>query len=244
MSELPRSLDAAALGAPFLRLLWDLPAGGKARCALLLAHGAGAPLDSEFLEGLARRLAGAGVLVLRFDYPYMARRAADGRRRPPDRTPRLLAAHRLALAALRRAAGDLSLFLGGKSLGARMSTHLAAEGEPCAGLVLFGYPLHPAGRPDRAAERTAHFPAIRVPSLFLAGTRDPLAPLESLQARLPTLGGPARVVVIEDADHDFRTPKRTGRNREDVLDALAKEACAWMRKVAGEAGSSARAPSN
>jgi len=194
--------------------------------AVLLAHGAGAGIEAPLLEATAVGLARAGVPVLRFRYPYMERIAREGRRRPPDRAPALLAAHRAALAELARRFPGARRVLAGKSLGGRMASLLVAEGEPVAGLCLLGYPLHPAGKPERL--RVEHFPDIRVPSLFLQGSRDPLCTLELLERELPRLGAPPRVVVVPDADHDFQVPKRSGRTAEEVRATLVAEIADWV----------------
>src|SRR5690606_35180655 len=132
-------------------------------------------------EAVAHGLARRGLAVLRFAYPYMQRRAEDGRRRPPDRAPVLPAAHRAALVKMRELAEPSPVVLAGKSLGGRMASHLVAEGERVAGAAFLGFPLHPANKPEKAEARTEHFPRITAPTLFLQGTRDPLAPLETLR---------------------------------------------------------------
>jgi uncharacterized protein len=212
---------------PSVGALLDRPAGSP-RAWLLLAHGAGASMQSDFLTALAHGIAGRDIAVLRFEYPYMRRSAEEGRRRPPDRAPALLAAHRAALGQLRRLAGAAPLFLAGKSLGGRMASHLAAEAHPISGCALLGFPLHPAGRPERAAERCAHFPRIHVPTLFLQGTRDPLAPLAALRGYLATLGHAHCLRVIEGADHDFKLPRGGPHPPGGVTELLAAEVAAWI----------------
>jgi hypothetical protein len=183
----------------------------------LLAHGAGAGQDHARITGLRDRLAEQGLTVLTFNYPYI-----EAGRRRPDPTPVLLSCHRAAAAALRERVGD-RLILSGRSMGGRMGTLLAAQGEPCAGLVLFAYPLHPAGRPERL--RIEHLAAIHRPMLFVQGSRDALARADLVDRHLRPL---AAVTVIEGADHSFRT---AGVRPEEMDRRLATIAFAWITSL-------------
>lgn len=196
---------------------------GEGGVGILLATGAGTGQDHPGVAGLRARLAANGFTVMTFEYAY---RAAG--RGYPDRPPRLLAVHRAAAAHLRATVGD-RLVLAGRSMGGRMATMLAAEGEPCAAVVVYGYPLHPPGRPDRL--RVEHLPSVRVPMLMITGSRDALATPELVRrhlAPLPTI----TLRLIEDADHSFR---KKGVGSGAMLDLLADETVAWLRTVAGVA---------
>lgn len=194
--------------------LWLRPA--DARAALALAHGAGADMRHAFLEGIARRLCERGVATLRFQFPY-----SEAGRRGPNPAPVLQATVRAALACAAERAEGLPLFAGGKSMGGRMTSLLAAqEPVPARGLVFFGFPLHGAGKPP-STERAAHLAKLELPLLFLQGSRDKLADLGLLRPLVAQLGAHARLHVVEDADHGFHVPKRSGRNDADVLDELA-----------------------
>jgi len=202
-------------------------AGSEREAAVLLAHGAGADMESEFMVAVAEGLAGLGFPVLRFRYPYMERAQREGRRRPPDRAPVLERAHAAALGELQRRRPGRRILLAGKSMGGRMGTHLAAQGFDCAGLVLFGYPLHPPGKPEK--QRSEHFPATVQPALFLQGTRDKLCDLDLLRAALRTYGGRASLEVVEGADHGFAVPKRSGLTQQAVRADLLGRVDAWFR---------------
>jgi predicted alpha/beta-hydrolase family hydrolase len=200
-----------------------LPDG--ARSFLALAHGAGAGMRHAFLEALAAALARERVGTLRFEFPY----AANGARRPDPRRV-LLDTVAAAVAEAARVAGGLPLFAGGKSMGGRMTSLAAAEGQlpGVRGLVFVGFPLHPAGRPG--TERAAHLAQVDVPMLFLQGTRDALADLALLAPVLAGLGPRARLHIVDGADHGFHEPKRSGRTDADVIDELARE----IREFAAE----------
>ncbi|MSR60829.1 MAG: hypothetical protein EXS08_00085 [Planctomycetes bacterium] len=193
--------------------------------ALLLAHGAGYHLDSPWMVALGAGLAARGFAVMRFNYPYRERALREGKGGAPDRTPVLEQAHCAARAALAERVGAQRILLAGKSLGARVSTLVAAKGEPCAGLVLFGYPLHPPREPAKL--RSEHFPALAQPALFLQGTRDEFAELELLRAALARYGGRATLEVIEGADHGFALLKRSGRTDEQVFEGLLDRVARW-----------------
>lgn len=208
--------------------LWDRPTGARRDRAVLLAHGSGADMTSDFMQAMARGLCGLGFCVLRFRYPYMERMQREGRRRPPDRAPQLEAAHQAVLDHLLEREDGRRPLLAGKSLGGRMSTHLAAKGADAAGLVLFGYPLHPAGKPER--QRSEHFPALVQPALFLQGTRDDLCRLDLLRPALEHYGGRASLAVIEAADHSFDVLVRSGRRREEVRAELLERVDRWERE--------------
>jgi hypothetical protein len=190
---------------------------------LVLAHGAGAGMGHPFLETIARRLAALGVATLRYQFPYM-----EQRRRRPD-TPAVAAATvAAAVAAARAALPGVPAFAGGKSFGGRMTSTAQAEGllPDVRGLVFLGFPLHPPGR--LATGRADHLARVSVPMLFLQGTRDDFAALDLLRPVVRGLGTRATLHLIDDADHSFHVPKRTGRDDAAVLDELAATAARWM----------------
>ncbi|MEQ8603320.1 MAG: dienelactone hydrolase family protein [Marivibrio sp.] len=196
---------------------------------LILAHGAGAPMDSDVMNDLAGRLATAGLRVLRFEFPYMAERRASGKKKPPDREPKLLDAWRTAVAAARV---DLPvggrLALGGKSMGGRMASLIADEAGADA-LVCFGYPFHPPGKPDRL--RTAHLETIRTPTLICQGERDPFGRRAEVEAY--ALSGAVELFWAPDGDHDLKPRKASGLTHADALDRVSAAAARWLENRLG-----------
>lgn len=199
--------------------------------AVLLAHGAGADLDAGPLRAIATALSAAGVPSLRFNFPYR-----DAGRRAPDRAPVLAAA-------VRDAAGRLAkrtllpperLVLGGRSMGGRICSMVvgAEPGEdprPALGLLLLGYPLHPAGRAERP--RVEHFPRLRVPCLFVSGTRDALAGRDELVRATEAIKGRVRFHWLDTADHGYLPLKSSGQTLDDVLTDAARVAVQWVTKL-------------
>lgn len=177
--------------------VWHYPSAPP-RAALVLAHGAGHGMNTRLLVDAGEALAKRGVAVLRFNFPY----AEDGRR-SPDPQPRLEACYRAVASAV--AEEFERPFLGGKSMGGRIASHLVADGFPSSGLVFLGYPLHPPGQPQRI--RDAHLKQVSVPMLFLQGTRDPFATPELLHRTIAALPS-ARLVEIEGGDHSFKVRGR------------------------------------
>ncbi len=194
-----------------LHLLTDGPADGP---TLILAHGAGAAMDSEFMSFVAQGLGEAGVRVLRFEFPYMAGRRVDGKRRPPDREAVLLETWREAV----RECGAERPFIGGKSMGGRMASMVADE-VGAAGLVCLGYPFHPPGRPDRL--RTAHLEQLQTPALIVQGTRDTFGTRDDVSTY--ALNDAITVHWIEGGNHDLRAPGRSkGQSWGEAIAAVAK----------------------
>jgi predicted alpha/beta-hydrolase family hydrolase len=188
----------------------------QARAALLLTPGAGADRDHSALVAIDEAVSGLGVVVERIDFPY--RRAG---RRAPDKAPVLVAAVREAAAALAARAGVAPdrVLLGGRSMGGRMCSMAVAEGLPALGLVLVSYPLHPPGKPERL--RVEHFPGIRVPCLFVSGTRDAFASPEELAREAGAVSGPVTHVRIAGGDHGLR-----GRD-----EGVAAQVAEWIQRV-------------
>jgi uncharacterized protein len=199
--------------------------------AVLLAHGAGADMHAAALTTFADALAKAGVPVLRFNYPY---RAAG--KRAPDRPAVLAAATREAareLARRTKLAPD-RLVLGGRSMGGRYASLAVGDADdplPALGLLLLGYPLHPAGKPEQL--RVEHFPRIKVPVLFVSGTRDSLAGAEALEQHARTIRGPVSFHWIDTADHGYRPLKASGRTTDDVLEEVAAASVDWVAGLPG-----------
>lgn len=188
---------------------------------VLLAHGAGVGQDSPWMVQVRDGLAEAGFPVMTFDYPYME----DGKK-APNRQPILLAAHAAAAAALKSRVGRI--VLAGKSMGGRMGSHLAAEGEEVAGLVFYGYPLVAFGKSE--PRDVSHLSETRAPMLFVQGTRDRLAPLElitPITERLPK----ASLHLVVDGDHSYKVTKRTGRELSEVLDEVVAVTAEWLKTI-------------
>lgn len=190
---------------------------------LVLGHGAGAGAEHPFMRGLAAALGRHGVATLRYNLPYIERR-----RRWPDPPAVCAKTVRSAVMAARSTASDLPLVAGGKSFGGRM-TSCAQARDPLPGvrgLVFFGFPLHPAGKPSIA--RAEHLDEVAVPMLFLQGTRDRLAETSRITEVCGRLGDSATLQFIDDADHGFHVLKRSGRSDADALDEIASTAAAWI----------------
>jgi predicted alpha/beta-hydrolase family hydrolase len=197
----------------------------KAQSLLVLAHGAGAGMTHPFLDALSAQLNSAGVATLRYQFPYMERH-----RRIPDSPAVLTATVRAALQKAKELS-DLPLFVGGKSMGGRMSSTAASE-EPLdgvRGLVFLGFPLHPPNRPG--TKRADHLARVTVPMLFLQGTRDAFADLQLLRPICARLGSRATLRVVEGADHSFHVLKTSGKKDREVLHELADGVASWIRQV-------------
>lgn len=201
-----------------------------ARAVLVLAHGAGAGMEHPAMESLATGLTRRGIATLRYQFPYMERRI-----RRPDPPPLCHATVRAAVAQATRLAPDLPLIAGGRSFGGRMTSQAQAQA-PLArvrGLVFLAFPLHPAGR--SGTDRAAHLRGIDIPMLFIQGTRDELADLELLRPLIRTLGGHTTLHTLEDADHSFHVPARSGRSDADVRDDALDAMGAWLDRLGGAA---------
>lgn len=174
----------------------------SARTSLMLAHGAGAAMDSKWMDEMAELLAGHGIRVVRFEFAYMAARR-QGERRPPPRAETVIGEYRAAVDALGSAG---LLFIGGKSMGGRVASMVADElfaAGAIAGAVCLGYPFHPPGQPGRL--RTAHLRSMRAPTLICHGTRDPFGTSEDVSGY--QLSPSVELEWLEDGDHDFRARK-------------------------------------
>jgi len=189
-------------------------------------HGAGAGMRHRFMEAVSERLARRRIATFRYNFPYM-----ESGRRAPSPQPILLKTVRSAVAEARRLAADLPLLAGGKSMGGRMTSNAAAiEALPdVRGLAFFGFPLHAPGRDSDA--RGAHLADVGLPMLFLQGTRDKLASLELLGPLLEKIQPPPTLHVVDQADHGFHVPKRSGRTDDDVLDELCDVMAGWAESV-------------
>jgi uncharacterized protein len=203
-----------------------LQAPPAARAAYVLAHGAGAGMNHPFTTAVAAELALRGIASLRYQFPFLER---GGKR--PDPPDVAHATVRAAAATARRLVPDLALIAGGKSFGGRMTSQTQAKTPlpGVRGLAFLGFPLHPAAKPS--PDRGKHLFDVRLPMLFLQGTRDALAALDQIEPLCRALGGRATLKLLQDADHSFHAPARTGRTdaqvRAEMLDALA----AWIDGV-------------
>ena len=183
---------------------------------LVLSHGAGAGMEHPFMGMLAQRLAVHGVGTLRFNFPYMEKGGGA-----PDRPKK---AHPTIMAAVKKAikyADDITLLAGGKSFGGRMTSQVAAAGElpDAKGIVYFGFPLHAPGK--QGVERAAHLSDIKIPQLFLQGTRDKLAEFDLIEKVCKKLKL-AKLVKIERGNHSFKMLKRSGVTQEEAIEQLAE----------------------
>jgi len=207
---------------------------------IVLAHGAGAPMDSPFLEAMSEGLVSRELQVIRFEFPYMQRRRVEGRRRRPD-SPEVL--RKAWLSTIERLGDPGRLVIGGKSLGGRIASLIADEAG-VRGLVCLGYPFHPAGKPERM--RTAHLARLETPTLIVQGTRDALGRREEIEGY--ELSPRIRIAYLEDGDHSFRPRVRSGMTFEQhldtAIDAVARFVAGLWRPEPDDASPSGRSRSS
>lgn len=206
-----------------------LQAPAAPRICTVLAHGAGAGMAHPFMASVAAELAARGIATLRYQFPYMEQ---GGRR--PDSPALAQATVRAAVAKAAELAPGLPLIAGGKSFGGRMTSQAQAA-EPLAGvrgLAFLGFPLHPAGKPSDS--RAKHLLDVKVPMLFLQGTRDALADTTLLRPMVAGLGKRATLRLFDDADHSFHVPARSGRKDADVLREMMDAFAAWAERIVTE----------
>lgn len=202
-------------------LLWDRPTG-ESLATLILAHGAGAPMDSDFMNLVAGKLADRGLAVVRFEFDYMAARRQDGKKRPPNPQAKLLERWREVHAAVRQqVTGPLAI--GGKSMGGRMASLLADE-LGADGLICLGYPFHAIGKADKP--RTAHLADLNTPTLIVQGERDAMGDRHTVASY--QLSRAIELLWLTAGDHDLKPLKVSGYSHEQHLDATADAVVAFL----------------
>jgi len=221
----PQPLKLDFDGAHTVSALLLRPPG--ARACFVFAHGAGAGMNHAFMAQMAEALGMRKIATLRYQFPYMEK---GGRR--PDAPAVAHATVRAAVTEAERCCTGLVLVAGGKSFGGRMTSQAQAA-TPLAGirgLAFIGFPLHPAGQPSDA--RARHLSDVKVPMLFIQGSRDKLAELALLQPVVKRLGSSASLHLVQDADHSFHVPARSGRNDRDAMNEIAAKLSAWIGALA------------
>ena len=208
------------------KFLWEgKPESGP---VVVLAHGAGASMNSPFMAAFAQGLAGAGIPTARFEFPYMRRRRAEGTKRPPDRPAVLIDSWRAVIAALvTQGVARQAIVIGGKSMGGRIASMVADE-EGVLGLVCLGYPFHPPGRPEKT--RVEHLAALSTPGLIVQGTRDSLGSKEDVAGY--KLAQTIAVRWMEDGDHSFKPRKASGRTEGENWREGIELVADWVKQRA------------
>jgi uncharacterized protein len=198
-------------------------ASDKPFAAMVVGHGAGVGQTSPFMVQTAKGLADRGVSAATFDFPYMA-----ARRGAPDKPAVLEASWRDAIVRARQVFAGLPLFIGGKSMGGRIASQVAAQAsDGLAGLVFLGYPLHPPGKPQQ--RRDAHLPDISAPTLFVQGSRDTFGTADEIRELLPRLRK-ATLHVVDGGDHSFKIGGRGAPKPDQVLAGILDIVVDWMRR--------------
>lgn len=204
---------------------WIVEGPAGAAATFVFAHGAGAPMDTPFMNRIASGLVERGIRVVRFEFPYMAERRTTGKRRGPGAATRLIPLFEQVASAAR---GQGALFVGGKSMGGRIATHVA-DGLGARGAVCLGYPFHPPGKPDSL--RLENLQTLRAPCLIVQGTRDSMGNRDEVAGFVL----PERVQVkwLEDGDHSFKPRKSSGHDEGSHLDQAASWAADFIEAHAG-----------
>ena len=208
-------------------IAYPAAARDRADITLLLGPGAGADQTSAFMVRFATALSTRGIDVVTFNFSYM-----EQKRRIPDRNDKLEACYRGVIAAIRQRKkfGRQALAIGGKSMGGRIASQVAAAGVgDLAGLVLLGYPLHPPGKPEQL--RVKHLPAIKAPILIVQGSRDAFGTPDELRPVLAAIKARTTLHVVDGADHSFKVPKRAGVPQDAVYTAIEDEIIGWLRAL-------------
>jgi len=213
------------------RFLMTSPSGGNGETILVLAHGAGAPMDSDFMHAVADGMAACGVGVARFEFGYMAQRRNGGGRRPPPKAPALADEYRATVSSLKARLPGKALLIGGKSMGGRIASMIADDlfkrGE-VGGCVCLGYPFHPVGKPEKP--RVAHLEATRCPILIVQGDRDALGGRDFVSHL--TLSPTVKIAWLPDGDHDFRARVASGHTLQANIARAARFAADFALRCA------------
>jgi uncharacterized protein len=206
--------------------LFDGPAHAKR--SILLAHGAGAPMDSPAMNAIAKCLSQAGFRVARFEFDYMASRRTSSGRKPPPRAETVCPEYVAAIAAFKAHEPLIGpLIIGGKSMGGRVAS-MIADAHHAAGLLCLGYPFHPVGKPTQL--RTAHLARLKTPTLIVQGTRDPFGTPDEVAGY--ELSKAIEILWLEDGDHDLRPRKAvSGFSMADHLKTVATKTAAWIEQI-------------
>ncbi|MFS1905131.1 alpha/beta fold hydrolase [Vibrio lentus] len=191
----------------------------------VFAHGAGAGMDHEFMQSVAKGLAFKGIRVIRFNFPYMIKRAEDGKRRPPDRAPKLLEAYQEVI---EQVDAD-KLVIGGKSMGGRMASHLS-ELDKVAAMACLGFPFHPPGKPEKY--KGEHLAELTKPCLILQGERDTFGKRDEFADF--DLSDSIRVEFIPDGDHSFKPRKSSGYTEQQNIALTVEKLSAFIKEVLNE----------
>ena len=201
--------------------LHERASSGESIATFVCAHGAGGNMQDRGMQAVAKELRGRGLDVVRFNFPYSEKRS--GR---PDPMPVLRACIEAVMADVEH---EGPLLIGGRSMGGRAASMMAADHVQADGLVLLAYPLHPAGKPEQL--RDAHLPSITMPALCLNGTRDPLCRHDLMDAVAPRLQPTFQMHWIEGADHSFHVLKSSGRTDADVMDEIGAATVSWLAAI-------------
>ena len=197
---------------------------GESPLTLVLAHGAGAPMTAPFMISISEQIAAYGYQVVLFEFDYMKRARAEGRRMPPDRAPKLLERWRAVLADIQ----NRPVVIGGKSMGGRMASMLLAEDQKAAtALVCLGYPFHPPGKPENL--RTGHLDNIQCPTLICQGERDALGNREEISAM--TLPDNFHIHYLPDGDHSFKPRVKSGLTEQQNIKNAADQVAEFLKKL-------------
>ncbi|HHX8460096.1 TPA: alpha/beta fold hydrolase [Vibrio diabolicus] len=188
----------------------------------IFAHGAGAGMEHDFMAAVAKGLVEQGIRVVRFNFPYMIKRAEDGKKRPPDRAPKLLEAYEEVIAHFT----SQPIVIGGKSMGGRMSS-LLAENELVAGIACLGFPFHPPGKPEKY--KGEHLATIEKPTLILQGERDTFGNREEFDDFV--LSSQVKVSFLPDGDHSFKPRKSSGHTEAGNIDLAVEQLAAFIKEV-------------
>jgi uncharacterized protein len=224
MSAPERAEWKVAVGADETTAVYEPPTAGAESAVYICAHGAGGNMSDRGMLATANVLRERGIGVVRFNFLYSDRKS--GR---PDRMPKLMETVAAVVARTRAELHPLRLIIGGRSMGGRAASMLASEGFAADGLLLLAYPLHPAGEPGKL--RDAHLPLIRLPALFVSGTRDPLCTRELMERALATMTAPLEMHWVEGADHSFHVLKSSGRTDAAVLEEIAGVSVRWIEQL-------------
>lgn len=210
--------DSITFDSHTISVAWHRPTSGS-DTLVVLAHGAGGTMHTPQLKRFADLLCDNGIAALRFNFAY-----SELKKKAPDRTAVLEACYRAVVEAARAEAP--TIFIGGRSMGGRIGSHIVAQGVQAAGLVFLAYPLHPPGKPERL--RDEHLYTIDAPTLFLQGSRDPFAQPDLLDATIARLGARATLHVVDGGDHSHKV---SGRKPDDVAQELADVTLRWIARV-------------